>query len=86
MSEPDIPFLPLGNHLKYVREQSRESLAEVSGAVEIDEQHLERIEAGLERPAEDILLLLINHFQVQDRRQGTILYYWGYTPSYQGQS
>lgn len=67
MSESDIPFLPLGNHLKYVREQSRESVAEVSGAVEIDEQHLERIEAGLERPAEDILLLLINHFQVQDR-------------------
>ena len=67
MSDHNAPFLPLGNHLKYVREQSRESLAEVSGAVEIDQQHLERIEAGLERPAEDILLLLINHFGVQDR-------------------
>ncbi len=66
MSKQNIPFLPLGNHLKYVREQSKESLAEVSGAVEIDQQHLERIEAGLERPAEDILLLLINHFGVQD--------------------
>jgi hypothetical protein len=67
MSEPKTPFLPLGNHLKYVREQSQESLAEASGAVEIDEHHLARIEAGLERPAEDILLLLINHFEVQDR-------------------
>jgi transcriptional regulator with XRE-family HTH domain len=67
MSEAKQPFSPLGNHLKYVREQSKQTLAEVSGAVEIDEQHLQRIEAGLERPAEDILLLLISHFGVQDR-------------------
>ena len=57
----------MGSHLKYVREQSRQSLIEVSGAVEIDEKRLERIEAGLERPAEDILLLLISHFGVADR-------------------
>ena len=67
MSQPNHPFITLGSHLKYVREQSRQSLSEVSGAVEIDEQHLERIEAGVERPAEDILLLLISHFGVQDR-------------------
>lgn len=53
--------------MKYVREQSQETLAEVSGAVEIDEQQLERIEAGQERPSEDILLLLISHFDVQER-------------------
>ena len=64
MSETEKPpYLTLGRHLKYVREQSRESLIEVSGAVEIDE----RIEAGVERPAEDILLLLISHFGVADR-------------------
>lgn len=40
---------------------------EVSGAVEIDEKRLKRIEAGIERPAEDILLLLISHFGVADR-------------------
>lgn len=67
MSESNTPFVTLGSHLKYVREQSRQSLSEVSGAVEIDERHLERIEAGMERPAEDILLLLISHFGVQDR-------------------
>lgn len=67
MSEPNKPFITLGSHLKYVREQSRQSLIEVSGAVEIDEQSLERIEAGIERPAEDILLLLISHFGVADR-------------------
>lgn len=67
MSEQNAPFTTLGNHLKYVREQSHQSLAEVSGAVEIDEARLARIEAGKERPAEDILLLLISHFGVQDR-------------------
>lgn len=67
MNEPNAPFITLGHHLRYVREQSRQSLIEVSGAVEIDEQRLERIEAGIERPAEDILLLLISHFGVQDR-------------------
>ncbi len=67
MNEQHAPFVGLGNHLKYVREQSHQSLAEVSGAVEIDENSLERIEAGQERPAEDILLLLISHFNVHDR-------------------
>lgn len=67
MSEANTPFITLGSHLKYVREQSRQSLVEVSGAVEIDEQRLERIEAGIERPAEDILLLLISYFGVADR-------------------
>lgn len=67
MNEKNAPFVTLGRHLKYVREQSQQTLAEVSGAVEINEVNLERIESGEERPAEDILLLLISHFDVQDR-------------------
>lgn len=61
------PYDTLGKHLRYLREQQQESLAEVSGAVEIDEQALERIEYGQERPAEEILLLLISHFNMQDQ-------------------
>lgn len=67
MSEASTPYITLGSHLKYVREQSRQSLLEVSGAVEIDEERLRRIEAGIERPTEDILLLLISYFGVADR-------------------
>jgi transcriptional regulator with XRE-family HTH domain len=63
----NAPYKTLGNHLKYLREQSSESLAEVSGAVEIDEQALGKIENGQERPPEDILLLLISHFSMPDR-------------------
>lgn len=60
------PFKTLGSHLKYLREQSDESLAEVSGAVEIEQELLEQIEAGMQRPVEDILLLLISHFSMPD--------------------
>jgi transcriptional regulator with XRE-family HTH domain len=67
MGELQKPYVTLGRHLKYVREQSDRSLAEVSGAVEIDERNLARIEAGEERPSEDILLLLISYFDVQDQ-------------------
>jgi hypothetical protein len=67
MSDTSRPFVALGNHLKYVREQAKQSLSEVSGAVEIDERSLKRIEAGEERPEEDILLLLISHFGVADQ-------------------
>jgi transcriptional regulator with XRE-family HTH domain len=62
----NTPFKPLGSHLRYLREQIQESVAEVSGAVEIDIDELERIEQGMERPSEDILMLLINHFDIQD--------------------
>lgn len=61
------PYKTLGSHLKYLREQQQESLAEVSGAVEIDEAALARIEHGDERPSEDILMLLITHYDMQDQ-------------------
>lgn len=67
MSESkQTPFITLGQHLKHVREYSKQTLAEVSGAVEINIEDLERIEAGTERPQEDILLLLISYFNVQE--------------------
>jgi transcriptional regulator with XRE-family HTH domain len=62
----NIPFKTLGEKLKTIRQKLHESVAEVSGAVEIEEQLLSRIEQGHERPSEDILLLLINHFGMQD--------------------
>ena len=62
----ELPFKNLGDKLKTIRQKLHESVAEVSGAVEIDEQTLQRIEQGKERPSEDILLLLINHFGMQD--------------------
>jgi hypothetical protein len=60
------PFKPLGQKLKAIRQKYNETLTEVSGAVEIDQNMLERIEQGTQRPAEEILLLLISHFSLKD--------------------
>lgn len=62
----ELPFATLGQKLKTIRQKLHESVAEVSGAVEIDEQMLQRIEQGHERPSEDILMLLISHFGMKD--------------------
>lgn len=56
------PFYDLGSKLKHCRQQLKESLAEAAGAVELAEDELLRIEEGLERPSEEILMLLIKHF------------------------
>lgn len=60
------PFAQLGDTLKELRQRRKESVAEVSGAVEIDEQTLVKIEQGHERPTEDILMLLISHFGMHE--------------------
>jgi hypothetical protein len=67
MSRPEKPFANLGKHLRDVREQSKRSLAEVSGAIEIEERALQLIETGQERPEEDVMLLLISYFGVRDQ-------------------
>lgn len=77
MSE-EQPFKVLGEKLKTIRQKLHESVAEVSGAVEIDEQSLQRIEQGKERPTEDILMLLINHFGMQDDDAATLWQLAGY--------
>lgn len=60
------PYKTLGGQLKSLRMKRQESLAEVSGAVEIDLEFLQLIEQGIERPGEDILLLLISHFATKE--------------------
>lgn len=64
--EVDQPYRQLGAKLKDLRQKHNESLAEVSGAVEIDIELLDQYERGAERPSEDILLLLISHFSTKE--------------------
>lgn len=65
-SKQEQPFKTLGSHLKRLREKRKESLVEVSGAVEIEPEALHAFEEGSERPQEDILLLLISHFATKE--------------------
>jgi len=60
------PFEAFGNRLKELRQKTKESIAEVSGAVEIDASALVNIESGKTQPAEDIVLLLISHFALKE--------------------
>lgn len=61
----ELPYQALGQRLRAVRQKLQESLNDVSGAVEIEPLRLERIEQGFECPSEDILELLIRHFDIQ---------------------
>ena len=72
MSSAERPFRTLGWQLKLAREQLKETLAEVSGAVEIDNETLELIEQGKRRPSEDVLLLLISHLGFEDTEASSL--------------
>lgn len=72
------PHKSLGRYLKTMRQKLQESLGETSGAVEIDVEQLDRFERGAELPSEDILLLLISHFGLQDDEAVTMWELAGY--------
>ncbi|HEY1645239.1 MAG TPA: helix-turn-helix transcriptional regulator [Candidatus Saccharimonadales bacterium] len=65
-SPSNTPYKTLGLRLKRLRSKHNRTLTEVCGAVEIDEELLDRIEAGEERPGEELLEQLINHYQMED--------------------
>jgi len=73
-----LPFQSLGTRLKTIRQKLQESVADVSGAIEIDEEKLQRIEQGQERPSEDILLLLISHFGMREEEAANLWLLAGY--------
>lgn len=77
--QSEIPFKPLGRKLKELRGQANESLAEASGAVEIDVRQLASYELGQSRPTEDVLLLLLSHFGVKDDEAVTLWEVAGYS-------
>lgn len=61
-----------------MRQKRQESLAEVSGAVEIEVDSLTAIEQGSKRPSEDILLLLISYFGIKDEEATSLWETAGY--------
>lgn len=72
------PFRAIGRKLKSLREQANKTLLEVSGAIEIDATTLEAIESGQKQPEEDILALLISHFELKDSESDKLWELAGY--------
>lgn len=77
-STEKFPYKRLGTHLKSRRQKLQASLAEVSGAVEIEMETLLAIEDGSLRPSEDILLLLISYFSIKEEEATSLWKLAGY--------
>jgi transcriptional regulator with XRE-family HTH domain len=77
-STEKFPYKRLGMQLKRRRQKLQASLAEVSGAVEIDMDVLAAIEDGSRRPSEDILLLLISFFSIKEEEASALWKLAGY--------
>ena len=78
MQGSELPQKRIGGYLKQRRERLNESLAEVSGAVEIDINELSEIESGNILPSEDILMLLLSHLDVEETAARKVLKLAGY--------
>jgi transcriptional regulator with XRE-family HTH domain len=65
-SHKTTPYKILGRKLKALRARSGETLAEASGAVEVEVRQLASYELGHSRPTEEVLLLLVSHFGVHE--------------------
>lgn len=74
-----LPYQRLGERLKLLREGKNESLALVSEAVEIAENDLKQFEHGANRPSEEILILLLNHFDVEESHANELWQLAGYS-------
>lgn len=60
------PYQQFGRRLTEIRKRYQETVPEVSGAVELEVDVFARFESGEDRPSEDVLMLLINHFNIKD--------------------
>lgn len=72
------PYARFGQRLSEIRNELNESVYEVSGAVEVETETIEKFEKGESRPSEDLLMLLISHFDVKDEEADELFKLAGY--------
>lgn len=60
------PYESFGRQIKKLRAQTKRSLIDVSGAVEIKPEDLNRIESGELQPSEELVVLFVNHFDLSE--------------------
>lgn len=78
MQRGAFPYHKLGKKLEEIRHRSKQTIPEVSGAIEVDYETLIRYEKGVERPTEDILMLMINYYCIIDKEADEIWEIAGY--------
>lgn len=84
MNSSEQPFLGLGAALQKLRVKQRKTPIEVSGAIEVPLDRLLEYETGKSRPSEDILLLLIQHFDLEDTEAKKLWQLAGYKTTFDG--
>ena len=67
-----------GQQLKKIRLEKKSSIYEVSSAVEIKPTELTQMEAGQLRPTQEIVGLLINHFNLAETEASQLWRLAGY--------
>jgi hypothetical protein len=72
------PYQQLGRKLGDIRRRLQETLPEASGAVELESEILMSFERGEVRPSEDMLMLLISHFDITDEEADELWSLAGY--------
>lgn len=65
-SSPEFPYQALGQKLRAARVRKKRTVAEASGAIEINEETLKGIELGKQRPEEDTLMVLISYLGISE--------------------
>ena len=60
------PYKALGEKLRAARISRKKTIADASGAIEIDEATFKSIEQGKQRPAEDVLMVLISYLEIAE--------------------
>ena len=80
------PFRSFGSALRHLREKHSKSQLEVSGAVEIAPELLAEYEDGKQRPSEDILMLIIQHFDLNDQEAEKLWRLAGYATPFTAQA
>lgn len=60
------PYQQFGTRLRQIRKSVHETITEVSGAVELEADMIDSYERGETRPSEDVLGLLISHFDIKE--------------------
>ncbi len=62
------PYKSFGEELRRIRSEAKRTIIDISGAVELDPTLIEKIEKGEERPSEELIVLIISHFELDEMR------------------
>lgn len=68
MGRTEQPHKALGEKIKHIRQQWKQSIDEVSTTLEIDQKQLKQIESGNVLPNDHTLDMIINHFLLSEEQ------------------